>query len=74
LIWFIKTVASTKTKKATELSFDGFKRERPRPSEASAALRKEWLPFVDTYRTICIQPPAEFRNLLGADLGFVSSQ
>jgi hypothetical protein len=43
-------IATAQTKKATEPSFDGF-------SEI-------WLPFVDTYRTLCVRPPTELRGLL----------
>ena len=45
-----QTVAAAKTKKATEHAFDG--------------LNEIWLPFVDTYRTLCLQPPPALRGLL----------
>jgi hypothetical protein len=39
----------------------------PRPGALRAALRA-WLPFVDTYRTLCLQQSAGFHELL-ADTG-----
>jgi site-specific DNA recombinase len=60
-----KTIATAQTKKATEPSIGSFKRapaaQRSEPRERSDL---EWLPFVDTYRTLCAAPDSVFRKVL----------
>jgi hypothetical protein len=60
-----KILMAAQTKKATEPSFDSFKRapaaQRSEPRERSDL---EWLPFVDTYRTLCAAPDSVFRKVL----------
>jgi site-specific DNA recombinase len=51
---FYQTIASTNAKEAIESGFDGLNEIR--------------LPFMNTYRTLCLQPSARFRELL-ADMG-----
>jgi hypothetical protein len=37
--------------------------EWPATSERREVARVEWLPFLDTYRTMCLAPPPEFQRV-----------